>query len=95
MVIKAEEMNMFSLIIIQFSFVTVRHILIKLWIFYIVSSTLEFNPRKNNFKKLAEWSINIQCLVHFNYFLSLVLVVISQKPVMPKDVSYDKIHHSC
>lgn len=92
--VKAEEMNMFSLIIIQFSFVTVRHILIKLWIFYIVSSTLEFNPRKNNFKKLAEWS-NIQCLVHFNYFLSLVLVVISQKPVMPKDVSYNEIHHSC
>lgn len=87
--VKAEEMNMFSLIIIQFSFVTVRHILIKLCIFYIVSSTLEFNPRKNNLKKLAEWSINIQCLVH------LVLVVISQKPVMPKDVSYDEIHHSC
>lgn len=42
--VKAEEM--FSLIIIQFSFVTVRHILIKLSIFYIVSSTLEFNPRK-------------------------------------------------
>ena len=39
--VKAEEMNMFSLIMI----------LIKLWIFYIVSSTLEFNPRKNNFFK--------------------------------------------
>ena len=93
--VKAEEMNMFSRIIIQFSFATVRHIQIKLWIFYIVSSTFEFNPRKNNFKKLAEWSTNIQCLVHFNYFLSLVLVVISRKPVMPKDVSYDENHHSC
>ena len=48
---------MFSPIIIQFSFVTVRRIIIKLWILYIVSSTLEFNPRKNNFKKLAEWSL--------------------------------------
>ena len=52
--VKAEEMNMFSLIIIQFSFVTVRHILIKLCIFYIVSSTLEFNPRKNNLKKISK-----------------------------------------